>query len=283
MGIKIFPISPKGLGGKMSHHSKGQLQTLLSAWDVLSLFWLGLGFVFFLRQKSSLLGTWWILNVPWTLEWTCYRPFSCCTPYFSANTQNPWCSTDSTYHIIMTTSSNPFLYYFVILICLVLCVPSVAMAKRHKNYSADEIQMIHQRLHLCFNVAYFAFAALAAKFFKLGPHLHRYKFPLTARYSQCHCTGFLSTFVLSSFFFCFVYFSAVLLFFPLFLTKLQIHLSGVRIPFKNTSVRLTHQKIIFLDRKIISLEYDSTEAYYLKYGRNILNIINIPSPFYTVQ
>lgn len=47
MGIKIFPISPKGLGGKMSHYSKGQLQTLLSAWDVLSLFWLGLGFGFF--------------------------------------------------------------------------------------------------------------------------------------------------------------------------------------------------------------------------------------------
>lgn len=39
----------------------------------------------------------------------------------------------------MTTSPNPSLYDFVILMCLVLFVPAVAMAKWRENYSADEI------------------------------------------------------------------------------------------------------------------------------------------------
>lgn len=96
---------------------------------------------------------------------------------------------------IMSRSPNPSLYDFVILICLVLFIPAVAMAKWHENYSANEIQMTHQRLHLCFNVTFFALAALATKFFKLGPHFHRHCYSPAARYFLCHCTGFLSFFL----------------------------------------------------------------------------------------
>lgn len=66
---------------------------------------------------------------------------------------------------------------FFILMCLALFIPAVAMAKWRENYSADEIQMTHQRLHLCFNVTFFALAALATKFFKLVLHFHRCYFP----------------------------------------------------------------------------------------------------------
>ena len=121
--------------------------------------------------------------------------------------------------------------------CLVLFIPAVAMAKWSENYSADEIQMTHQRLHLCFNVTFFVLAALTTKFFKLGPHLHRHYFPPAARYFLCHYTGFLS-------FFLFVF----------FLTDLQFHWHRVRILVKTICVKLPH-------RKIISLMKNSTEAY----------------------
>lgn len=50
---------------------------------------------------------------------------------------------------------------FGILMCLVLFIPAVPMAKWRENYSADEIQMTHQRLHHCFNVTFSAFLSLS--------------------------------------------------------------------------------------------------------------------------
>lgn len=43
----------------------------------------------------------------------------------------------------MNTSHSPSLYDFVILMCLVLFIPAVVIAKWHENYSEDEIQMTH--------------------------------------------------------------------------------------------------------------------------------------------
>lgn len=161
------------------------------------------------------------------------------------------------------TSPNPSLYDFVILMCLVLFIPAVAMAKWRENYSADEIQRTHQGLHLCFNVTFFALAALATEFFKLGPHLHRHCFPPAARYFLYHSDGFISF---------------VLVFFPLFsffLTELQIHLGRVGILIKPSSVGIPHRKIIFLIE-------NSSEAYsrYLKHGRNILKIQRMYTPVF---
>lgn len=134
---------------------------------------------------------------------------------------------------IMTRSPNPSLYDFVILICLVLFIPAVAMAKWHENYSANEIQMTHQRLHLCFNVTFFALAALATKFFKLGPHFHRRCYPPAARY-----------------FFMSLYWLSFLFSLSSFLTKLKIHWGRVKILIKTTSVGVTHRKIISLIENI---------------------------------
>lgn len=98
----------------------------------------------------------------------------------------------------MTARCNPPLYDFVILMCLVFFIPAVAMAKWRENYSADEIQMTHQRLHVYFNLTFFALAALATKWYKVVP-LHSFftnnlkLFRLFYRFSFLFCLFFSLT------------------------------------------------------------------------------------------
>lgn len=80
----------------------------------------------------------------------------------------------------MTACCNPPLYDFVILMCLVFFIPAVAMGKWRENYSADEIQMTHQRLCVYFKLTFFALAALASMRYRLTP-LHSFS-PITRNF-----------------------------------------------------------------------------------------------------